>query len=305
MCNKGMAYSDNYCGSCGRKNSKEFKVYEVPLAVQNSDISSNDINARLSAYIEIHERVPWHGDMPKVKRVTILPSFKNVTNIKSTSCWFSCDECDEKCTLQFITGLENLNTSNVRYMTFMFNGCEWIHSLNLSRFDTSQVRDMSGMFGGCKLLTTLDLTHFNTTNVRYMTLMFSDCERITTLNLSSFNTQNVIDMLGMFAGCKKLTSLNVSSFNTRNVKSMVGMFWGCELMPSLNISSFNMSRVEATMRMFEDCKALQIIYASSSGWNLDRARRNHNLDNYCILFVDHDYGTEDMYKNCPAKVVWR
>jgi surface protein len=86
---------------------------------------------------------------------------------------------------------------------------------------------------------------------------------------------------------------------------MVGMFWGCELMPSLNISSFNMSRVEATMRMFEDCKALQIIYASSSGWNLDRARRNHNLDNYCILFVDYDYGTEDMYENCPAKVVWR
>lgn len=305
MCNRSMAYSSNYCGNCGRKNSKEFKVYEVPLAVQQSDISSRDLHKRLEIYQEIGDKVPWHKDMPKVKRVTILPSFRNVTNITSTSCWFSCDGLDEDCTLQFITGLENLNTSSVKYMACMFSDCEWVYSLNLSGFDTSNVRDMTGMFSNCSLLTALELSSFNTTNVRYMSFMFSDCERVATLNLSRFNTQNVIDMTGMFYGCKKLSSLNVRGFNTRNVRSMMWMFFGCESLTSLNISSFDMTQVEATMCMFEDCKALQTIYVSSTKWDLKRARENKNLDNYIILWEDYDSGTENMYENSPAKIVWK
>lgn len=305
MCNKSMAYSDNYCGNCGRKNSKGFTVYEVPLAVQRSDISVKNAEKKFEAYMDLNGKVPWHKDMPKVKRVTILPSFRNVTNITSTSFWFSCEGCDDKSTLQFITGLENLNTSNIKYMAGMFLGCEWVSSLNLSRFDTSNVRDMSCMFSSCSLLTSLDLGSFNTTNVQYMTGMFSECERIETLNLSRFNTKNVRDMTGMFEGCKKLSSLNVSSFNTRNVISMMSMFRGCERLTSLNIASFNMNQVEAVMGMFEDCKLLTTIYVSSSGWNLKRARENHKLNDYKFLWVEYDNGIENMYENCPAKVVWR
>ena len=159
MCNKSMAYSDNYCGNCGRKNSKDFIVYEVPLAVQRGDISIKNTEKRFEAYMDLNGKVPWHKDMPKVKRVTILPSFRNVTNITSTSFWFSCDGCDEKSTLQFITGLENLNTSSVKYMACMFSDCEWVYSLNLSGFDTSNVRDMTGMFSNSAQLRRLSLTN--------------------------------------------------------------------------------------------------------------------------------------------------
>lgn len=83
------------------------------------------------------------------------------------------------------------------------------------------------------------------------------------------------------------------------------MFKGCEGLKSLNIASFNMNQVEAAMGMFEDCKALTTIYVSSSGWNLKRARENHKLNDYKFLWVEYDNGIENMYENCPAKVVWR
>lgn len=302
MCNKSMAFSSNYCGNCGRKNSKDFKVYEVPLASQRSDINSKNLKKRLEAYMEIGEKIPWYKDMPKVKRVTFLPSFRYVTNITSTSCWFSCNGCED-CTLQFITGLDNLNTSNVKYMACMFDGCKWICSLNLSRFNTSNVRDMSGMFSGCSLLGALDVSSFNTANVKYMTFMFADCESIKTLDLSRFNTKNVTDMMGMFSGCKKLSSLSVRSFNTRSVKRMMDMFCGCESLTSLDLSSFYVTQVEATMSMFEDCTRLRTIYTSSTGWNLQCASKNRNLKDYCILWEEWNYGTEDMFKNCPARLV--
>jgi len=83
------------------------------------------------------------------------------------------------------------------------------------------------------------------------------------------------------------------------------MFRGCERLTSLNIASFNMNQVEAVMGMFEDCKLLTTIYVSSSGWNLKRARENHKLNDYNFLWVEYDNGIENMYENCPAKVVWR
>ena len=47
MCNMSMAFGNNYCGNCGRKNSKDFKVYEVPPAVQQSEISTPNSEKRI------------------------------------------------------------------------------------------------------------------------------------------------------------------------------------------------------------------------------------------------------------------
>ena len=56
---------------------------------------------------------------------------------------------------------------------------------NLENLDTSKVTDMSYMFMGCSNsnLTRLDLSTFDTSNVTNMTSMFTDCSRMTSLNL--------------------------------------------------------------------------------------------------------------------------
>ena len=49
--------------------------------------------------------------------------------------------------LENIKGLENLDTSQVTNMSFMFSNCHKLTSLNLSSFNTSNVTDMGTMFG--------------------------------------------------------------------------------------------------------------------------------------------------------------
>lgn len=80
--------------------------------------------------------------------------------------------------LENIEGLETINTSKVTNMSFMFNNCYKLNTLNLSRFNTSNVENMSGMFWNCKQLSNLDILHFNTEQVTNMSYMFSSCNNI-------------------------------------------------------------------------------------------------------------------------------
>lgn len=47
---------------------------------------------------------------------------------------------------------------------------------------------MSYLFNDCKSLTSLNLTKFNTKKVYYMKNMFSNCVNLKKLDISSFNT---------------------------------------------------------------------------------------------------------------------
>lgn len=158
--------------------------------------------------------------------------------------------------LETIEGLENLDTSQVTNMSFMFWDCNSITSLNVSSFDTSKVTDMSCLFDSCGLLTDLDVSHFDTSNVINMYGMFSCCYALTGLDLSNFDTRNVTNMSWMFNQCQALTSLNISTFSTSKVTDMGGMFHMCEKLTNLDLSSFNTSNVTDMNNMFNDCVSL-------------------------------------------------
>ncbi|MBQ8454443.1 MAG: BspA family leucine-rich repeat surface protein [Bacteroidaceae bacterium] len=57
--------------------------------------------------------------------------------------------------LEFVKGLENLNTANMTDMSSMFEGCESLKYLDLSSFNTAKVTSMRNMFSWCKNLTTI------------------------------------------------------------------------------------------------------------------------------------------------------
>ena len=185
----------------------------------------------------------------------------------STAYWFL------YCTnLTSITGMENLNTTNVTNMNCMFNNCVALTSLDLSKFNTSNVTNMSGMFGGCSALTSLNVSKFNTTNVTDMSSMFRLCSALSSLDVSNFNTANVKDMSGMFSYCTSLTSLDLSNFNTANVTTMESMFAVCSALTSLDVSNFNTANVEDMSDMFSYCSALTSLDLS-----------NFNTDNVTLL----------------------
>ena len=145
--------------------------------------------------------------------------------------------------LKTIIGIENLNTSEVKYMSGMFKGCSSLTELDLSGFNTAKVEYMSFMFDGCSQLKTLDISGFNTANVYDMMGMFSGCSQLETIDVSGFNTANVRRMDGMFEGCSQLETIDVSGFNTANSSGISCMFRGCHNLKSIDISSFNIGKI--------------------------------------------------------------
>lgn len=219
----------------------------------------------------------------------------------STAFWFY--QCKQ---LTSISGIENLNTSEVTDMSWMFNECIALQSLDVSHFDTRKVTDMGWMFNGCEMLENLDVSNFNTANVTDMENMFWGCRKLETLdtggfdtknvtnmgwmfcacnslknvNVSKFNTENVTDMQGMFAECYSLESLDVSGFVTDKVTNMYGMF-GWTILRSLDLSSFNTSNVENMADMFCWDDWLETIYVSDK-WNTNSVENGAGMFHECI-----------------------
>ena len=133
----------------------------------------------------------WYQDVIKaynLHNIVFNPSFASVRPT-NTSRWFK-----DLVNLSSITGIVYLNTSAVTNMSYMFEDCLSLTSLDLSGFNTANVTNMSRMFYGCEALTSLSLSNFNTAKVTDMSSMFYGCEALTSLSLSNFNTAKVTDM---------------------------------------------------------------------------------------------------------------
>lgn len=201
----------------------------------------------------------WDTHAAEIKKVVFKAGFRDETH---TTCskWFS------GCTnLTSIEGIENLNTSNVKYMNEMFGQCSNLETLDLSHFNTEKVGNMSNMFNGCTKLRDLNISSFNTENVTNMYGMFYGCSSLETLDLSHFNTRYVRKdgMNYMFNGCSSLSSLDVSNFITdKNSMQLDGLFQGCSSLQTLDLSSFDTRGASSVTDMFDGCSALQTIYVS-------------------------------------------
>ena len=214
---------------------------------------------------------PWVSE--NLTKVVFDASYADVRPT-STAWWFS-----NASKLTEIVSLENLNTSKVTDMEYMFNGCSGLTSLDLRSFDTSNVTSMFCMFRFCSMLTNLDLSNFNTEKVTDMPAMFYHCSSLTTLDLSSFNTANVTNMVNMFFGCSRLTNLDLSNFNTANVTDMENMFSWCSGLTSLNLGNFNTANVTNMSWMFYKCSALTSLDVSN--FNTDKVTEMSSMFSGC------------------------
>ena len=183
---------------------------------------------------------PWDSACWDITQVEILDTIYP----ESTAYWFYDNRY-----VDFITGLDQIDTSNVTNMSNMFVGCELVTSLDVSKFNTSNVTDMSYMFDGCLSLTSLDVSNFNTSNVANMECMFSELS-LTRIDVSSLDTRNVTTMVGMFADCTALTTLDLSNFDTSRVTDMEEMFSRCDNLKHVDVSSFDTSNVTNMRQMF-------------------------------------------------------
>ena len=108
-----------------------------------------------------------------IKHIVINESFKTFTPT-TLSCFFAALS-----ELETITGLEYLNTANVTDMSFLFDHCQKLTSLDLSNFNTAKVTNMNKMFSNCSNLKTIYASDkFTTAAVTESKNMFLGCSSL-------------------------------------------------------------------------------------------------------------------------------
>lgn len=208
------------------------------------------------------------------------------------------------CNAKEVKGLENLNTSKIKYMDYLFYNSN-IKNIDLSKWDTSNVTSMSFMFAGNKS-SNVNLGNIDTSNVTIMNDMFYNCSAssitigdidtskvndmsymfarssATILDVSNLDTGNVTDMSNMFgrgyhmseAGPAATKIIGLEKFDTRNVKNMYCMF--CKSgFETIDISTFDTSNVTSMSNMFALSKATSIVIG-----NIDTS----NVTNMSAMF---------------------
>ena len=179
-----------------------------------------------------------------------------------------------------------IDTSKLIDMSFMFQGCSGLTSLNLSGWNTSNVLSMYGTFYGCSGLTSLNLSGWNTSKLTYMVNMFVFCGSLTSLDVSNFNTSNVTEMSGMFGGCSGLTSLDLSKWDTSKVTGMVSMFTLCTNLETLDLSGWDI-RITDMSSMFEGCANLRTIRMKGcSKDTIDKIKEQLKTDGITVARIE-------------------
>lgn len=171
------------------------------------------------------------GKECNVSTVVINPSFADARPIY-TCYWFR-----DMTHLKAITGLEYLNTSEVKSMYDMFSGCSSLTAVDLSHFETSKVKNMSEMFMGCSTLKRLDLSHFKTDSLERINFLCYGCTNLESIVFGNFDTSKLKECHYMFFNCRSLKRLDLSGFDFSIVTSSTWMLGECTNLKSLIIPS--------------------------------------------------------------------
>lgn len=177
---------------------------------------------------------------------------------------------------------QNLDTSNVNSMGFMFYKCVSLTTIDVSQWDTSNVTGFGSMFEQCEVLSQLDVSNWDTGKVTTLNYMFYKCQTLTALDVSNWDTKNVTNMGSVFYKCINLASIDVSNWNTQNVNRMGDMFRECQEVTSLDLSNWDTSGVTIMYNMFNKCNKLKTIYASDK-FVVAQVTESYSMFNQCYV----------------------
>ena len=177
------------------------------------DYSANQDRSVLGWYTNPYKTVlniaPMYGD-------------KVIANKDSSFMFSNCRN------LILIKGLENLDTSEVESMGYMFYKCFSLMSIDLSCFNTSNVYNMGHMFAYCRKLNTVEISNLDVSNIRYATAMFFYCVSLEKANMPKSKWLKIECMSNMFFNCVNLKQLNNFSIKISNNVQITDMFKNCD-----------------------------------------------------------------------------
>ena len=237
---------------------KKVKLFDSVFVDNNRDKLELIINGKKEKELIEYYRIPNNEKELKVQIVEKKP----VTNMS-----YMFNNCKNLVSVDS----KKWDTTNVKSMEALFQLCSFQQAPDISFWKTQNLTSMRAMFTKCINLKGMpDMTKWNTQNVKDMSLLFNGCISIESIpKFPIWNTQNVEDMSYMFSRCKNLKDLhNIGKLNTIKVRNMCGVFNRCESLVTLpDIARWNMSNVTDISIIFQFCSNLKEL-KDIARWNL-------------------------------------
>lgn len=178
-------------------------------------------------------------------------------------------------------------------LTIEGNGAEYMFyqcPLNeLPQLDTSNVKDMTSMFDGCKNLTTIP--QIDTSNVTRMNQMFYQCSNLTTI--PQIDTSKVGSMTYMFGYCSNLTT--IPQIDTSSLGNMAYMFYNCTNLTT--IPQLNGENIGILSSAFSGCKSLENFNGLINLGQAYLTTQSANYDYYKLVLTSSTLLTEQSIIN--------
>ena len=180
----------------------------------------------------------------------------NETKLKNMSMLFS--GCKGMGSIN-LNSWRNIKFNNLEDISYMFNRCTKLAVIdNFKRFNTTKVRNMCGLFNGCKALKNLPNFRLITKSAEDMSIMFQGCENLGKIDNDFSDAKNAKDISGMFSNCYKLNSIkNIIYYTSDKLENVTALFKNCKALPSppeyMKHTNWDWSNVKGVKEMFAGC----------------------------------------------------
>ena len=154
---------------------------------------------------------------------------------------------------------------------------------------------MSEMFQDCEHLTNVDLSRFESEDITSMSSAFLNCVNLDEIKFTNFNSKNVENMDNTFENCKELTGLNLSSYDITKLTSMESTFKDCINLVVLDVSNFNLNKKDIINKNTFENTNLRILNGNDN--IIKTIQKYINIDNNktCII------GDNEKCKSCKTE----
>ena len=248
----------------GKEINRNVKLFDSIFVKNNKDKCKLTVNGKEMDFCE------YFKNLEDKTELTVQLTEKPQNTVTNMSYMFN--NCQKLESVDFT----KWNTVNVTNMEALYQLSPITSIPNISTWNTQNVTNMRGMFSKCIKLKDIhpDISRWKLTNVKDISLFFNGCKSLKSLpDLPKWDTRNVEDMSYMFSRCTNLNNLHgIGKWNTSKVKNMCGMFNRCENLVKLpDIKNWDMRNVTDISIMFQFCsKATQL--PDVSRWTLNSVK---------------------------------
>ena len=152
--------------------------------------------------------------------------------------------------------ISSWDVSNVTDLSYCFQGCTALKSLDLSSWDTHNLQNLRYAFNFGNTMSVLDLSNLDFSSLVSLEYTFSS-GRMNEILLPELGDNNVLNnMYCTWYNNSSIKKLDLSKFNTKNVTEFGWCFDGALSLEWLDISGFDLSSATGMNTFFGRNKAL-------------------------------------------------